>query len=463
MSISFSHTYTELPDRFYSAQAPSQVPAPELLQLNEELCDELGIDLDWIRSEQGLGMLSGNELPESAHPISQAYAGHQFGNFVPQLGDGRAILLGEIDGKDLQLKGAGRTPYSRGGDGKSALGPVLREYLVSEAMYALGVPTTRALAAVATGEAVHRQEGPVPGGIFTRVAASHIRVGTFQYFLVREDQEALQELTQYAIKRHYPDAESIIDFFKAVVSRQATLIAQWMSLGFIHGVMNTDNCSISGETIDFGPCAFMDEFDPKKVFSSIDRNSRYSWENQARIAHWNLTRLAECLLPLLAETPQDAIPLVEEALEAFAPQFEDKYLLCFREKLGLRTASESFINQTLSLLADHRLDFTLFFRNLTRVAMGEDSDFFAGHEKWLSEWKSYGPADASLMQSKNPIIIPRNHRIEEAITAAYNGDFSYFHRLVKAFKTPFQEQAEFADLETPPREHEKVRETFCGT
>lgn len=461
--IDFTHSYADLPNSFFQMHAPEPVPAPELLLLNEELATELGLDLEWLQSADGLGLLSGNALPDSARPIALAYAGHQFGNFVPRLGDGRALLLGEISGKDLQLKGSGRTSFSRGGDGKSALGPVIREYLVSEAMHALGVPTTRALAAVSTGEAVHRQEGPVPGGIFSRIASSHIRVGTFQYFLARQDHEALRSLADYTITRHYPREKSYLELLNAVIAKQADLIAHWMSLGFIHGVMNTDNCAVSGETIDFGPCAFMDNFHPQTVFSSIDHGGRYSWENQARIGHWNLTRFAECLLPLIGEDRERAIQQVKESLQCYAPLFKEHYIARFRAKLGLKDAPECFIDETLSLLAQHKLDFTLFFRNLTRQASGTTSGHFHQLGDWTARWRAQGEIDAALMQTSNPVLIPRNHRIEEAIKATYEGHYDLFRRLNTAWKTPFDETGEYQDLEAPPTEAERVRETFCGT
>jgi uncharacterized protein YdiU (UPF0061 family) len=339
MGIPFDNTYAQLPERFFSRQQPTPAPEPNLIRTNLALAAEIGIAPAWISSPAALATFSGNEIPNGAEPIAQAYAGHQFGGFVPQLGDGRAILLGEvidIHGKrrDIQLKGSGRTVFSRGGDGKSALGPVLREYLVSEAMHALGVPTTRALAAVYTGEIVEREE-PAPGGIFTRVAASHIRVGTFQYFAARQDTEAIRILTDHCIARHYPEAADAdnpaVAFLENVIRAQASLIAKWLPLGFIHGVMNTDNCAVSGETIDYGPCAFIDTFHPDKVFSFIDQNGRYAWGNQPTIAHWNLTRLAETLLPVIDPSPERAKELANSALETFIHHFQSAYLDQFRK------------------------------------------------------------------------------------------------------------------------------------
>ena len=485
MEIPFNNSYAHLPERFFSKQKPAGASEPFLIRTNTALASELGIAHAWLDSPAALAVFAGNEIPEGAEPIAQAYAGHQFGGFVPQLGDGRAILLGEvidIHGKrrDIQLKGSGRTAFSRGGDGKSALGPVLREYLVSEAMHALGVPTTRALAAVFTGEIVAREE-PAPGGVFTRVAASHIRVGTFQYFAARHDTEAIQILTDYCIARHDPQAADAENparaFLESVIRAQATLIAKWLPLGFIHGVMNTDNCSISGETIDYGPCAFIDTFHPDAVFSFIDRKGRYAWGNQPTIAHWNLTRLAETLLPILDPSPERAKEIATAALDQFIHHFQPAYLNHFREKLGLATdtdldASAAFIKSTLGTLAQNKVDFTLFFRQLTLLA-GEDtradlSSLFIdpqAAEAWITHWKSIAKPDNHLakMKSSNPILIPRNHRIEEAIQAAYQNDFSLFHRLADALVKPFDENPEYADFELAPLPDQCVKNTFCGT
>ena len=461
---------------------PAYVPEAKLIRFNRELAAKLSIDADWLGSADGVSMLAGNAIPLGAEPIAQAYAGHQFGGFSPQLGDGRAILLGEVidtDGAryDLQLKGSGRTPFSRGGDGKSALGPVLREYIVSEAMAALGVPTTRALAAVTTGERVMRQEGPLLGAVFTRVAASHIRVGTFQYFLARNDIDALRLLADYAIARHYSAAADAPDpyvaLLEAVVAVQADLIAQWMSLGFIHGVMNTDNTAISGETIDYGPCAFMDAFHAQGVFSSIDSLGRYAWGNQSDVGLWNLTRFAETLLPLLSGDPSKATKIAEAVLSGYLERFGNQYIAHFRAKFGLpREAPVELINECFDLLGTQAVDFTLFFRQLTRVAGGEDSQtltaMFGGSEPfktWFAKWRREADPAKHLadMRAANPILIPRNHRVEQAIKSAYTGDFSKFHRLVDALAAPYTDQVEYADLETPPRPEEIVHETFCGT
>ena len=483
MAIPFDNTYAQLPGRFYAVQMPTPVRAPSLIRVNHALARQLGIDPHWLESPEGIGVLAGNVVPEAAAPIAQAYAGHQFGNFVPKLGDGRAVLLGEVvatDGKrlDVQLKGSGHTPWSRRGDGRSALGPVLREYLVSEAMHALGAPTTRALAAVASGEDVFRGEMQA-GGIFTRVAASHLRVGTFQYFATRQDHEGLRMLADFAIQRHYPQIEGSTSpytgLLEEVIAAQANLICQWMGLGFIHGVMNTDNCAISGETIDFGPCAFMEQFHPDCVYSSIDRYGRYSWGNQAQIILWNLRRFAETLLPLIDDNMDRAVDRAERSLESFAPLFHRDFVDIFSRKLGLacdRRKADLFIQTTLEKLSNHELDFTLFFRHLTRVAAGADpADFVALWKKasdvqqWMQEWRTVAQPEVNLtsMRKSNPVLIPRNHQVERAIQAGYEGDFSVFNRLVDALAQPYVDQSDFADLEAPARPEERVMETFCGT
>ena len=482
MNVTFDNTYAQLPERFFAKQEPARVPEPKLIRLNRELAATLSIDTDWLESVDGVAVLAGNAVPEGAEPIAQAYAGHQFGGFVPQLGDGRAILMGEVidaDGvrRDLQWKGSGRTPFSRGGDGKSALGPVLREYIVSEAMAALGVPTTRALAAVTTGETVMRQEGPLAGAVFTRVAASHIRVGTFQYFLARNDIDALRLLADHAMARHYPDAadapDSYVALLESVVAAQADLIAQWMSLGFIHGVMNTDNTAISGETIDYGPCAFMDDFRWQCVFSSIDSGARYAWSNQPDIGPWNLTRFAETLLPLLSGDQSEAVKMAEGALAGYSERFGRQYVARFRAKLGLPPeAPVELIQECLDLLGTQEVDFTLFFRHLTRVAGGEAPETLTAmfsnrehFETWFVKWRSEAdPANHFAdMRTANPVLIPRNHRVEQAIKSGYGGDFAPFHRLVEALASPYGDQVEYADLEMPPRPEEIVHATFCGT
>ncbi|BDS08016.1 UPF0061 protein [Oceaniferula spumae] len=481
-NIPFDNSYAKLPERFYFKQKPAQVPAPGLIKINEDLARSLGIDSNWLGSPEGTAVLAGNQIPAGAEPLAQAYAGHQFGGWSPQLGDGRAILLGEVVDtagvrRDIQLKGSGQTAFSRRGDGKAALGPVLREYILSEAMYALGVPTTRALAAVITGETVLRQDGPLAGAIFSRVAASHIRVGTFQYFYAQNDADAVRELADYTIARHYPEAldeeEPYLHFFKLAVEAQADLIAHWMSLGFIHGVMNTDNTAISGETIDYGPCAFMDVFHPQCVFSSIDSGARYAWGNQPNIGVWNLSRFAETLVSLVSEDSAVAIEKLEKELAGFSKRFSDQYLSRFLAKFALPPENDgALIKSALGLLAECEVDFTLFFRRLTMVAGGQDRtvveelfDHKAKFGKWFNQWKvEAAPADRlDAMKAANPVLIPRNHRVEQAIQSGYAGDFSLFHRLNEALQHPFKEREEFADLESPPSPEEVVRETFCGT
>ncbi len=486
MPILFDNSYARLPARFYALQPPEPAPAPALLRLNEGLAERLGLDTAALRTPEGVAMLAGGALPASAQPLSMAYAGHQFGNWVPQLGDGRAVLLGEVvapDGKrfDLHLKGAGRTPFSRGGDGKAALGPVLREYIVSEAMAALGVPTTRALAASLTGEII-RRETPEPGAVLARVAASHIRVGTFQYFYARKDTEALEALMDHVIQRHYPGASEAevpaLALLGAVAGRQADLIAHWMQIGFIHGVMNTDNMTISGETIDYGPCAFMDTYNPAQVFSSIDHQGRYAFANQPAIAHWNLAQLAQSLLPLLPGDPEKAASQAQGVLDGFAPAFASAYGARFAAKIGLGQSSaqsRTMIETLLDLMAKDKVDFTVAFSTLTRGAQSGDLSAFQGlftshlaAQAWVEIWQdALGPGGmekaAEIMRRANPRIIPRNHRVEQAIKAAYDQDLQPFETLIEAVKSPFQEQPEFTAYEAPPQPHEVIAATFCGT
>ena len=466
----FDNSYARLPPRFFQRVKPTPVGSPDLIAVNRALAAELGIDADMLTA----AILSGSEVPDGAEPLAMAYAGHQFGHFVPQLGDGRAILLGEVVDRhgrrrDIQLKGSGLTAFSRRGDGRAALGPVLREYLVSEAMATFGIPTTRALAAVTTGERVFR-EMPEPGGVLTRVAASHIRVGTFQYFAARNDIEAIRDLADHAIARHYPDAAQAenpyLAFFDKVIAAQAALIARWLLVGFIHGVMNTDNCAISGETIDFGPCAFMDDFDPDKVFSSIDQNGRYAYSNQARIGRWNLTRLAECLLPLFAEGEEEAVAAAEAALERYEGLFQTAYVTGLRGKLGLMTEQEGDLDLAqgfLQAMAESGADFTLSWR---RLCDGQFDD-----EEWLSRWRARlaeeggDPAERQAsMRRHNPAIIPRNHRIEAVIRAAVDrNDFAPFREMQEALADPFSDRPAFAFYEQPPQPEERVLQTFCGT
>ena len=486
--IPFDNSYARLPERFFARVTPTPVKAPRLIRVNRELAVQLGIDPEWLASAEGVQVLAGNRVPDGADAIAMAYAGHQFGGFVPQLGDGRAILLGEVVDRsgvrrDIQLKGSGRTPFSRGGDGRAWIGPVLREYLVSEAMAALGIPSTRALAAVTTGEEVMR-ETRLPGAIFTRVAASHIRVGTFQFFAGRGDDEAVRLLADHVIARHYPEAAETERpyraFLDAVIKAQAELIAHWLLVGLIHGVMNTDNMSIAGETIDYGPCAFMDEYDPATVYSSIDRFGRYAYANQPNIGLWNLTALTQSVLPLLADDEDRAIADGEEALSAFSPTFQNAYRTGLQRKLGFsaeREGDAALGQDLLKLMHDHRADFTNSFRALSDAATGDDSRLhalfgddsdFAG---WLRHWRerlAQEPTDSetrqAAMRAVNPAYIPRNHRVEAMIRAAVeNGDFEPFEELLALLSNPYEEQCGFEHYTAPPQEHERVQATFCGT
>ena len=447
---------------------PTPVANPRLLAFNESLASSLG--LEFATKDDLAFVLGGNELPVGADPLAQLYAGHQFGSYNPQLGDGRAILLGEVvdrTGKrrDIQLKGSGRTPYSRGGDGRAWLGPVLREYVVSEAMHALGIPTTRALAAVATGEDVYR-ETALPGAVLTRVASSHLRVGTFQVYAHRGEIENLRLLTQYAIERHYPDADGPMGLLRAVCDRQADLIASWMSVGFIHGVMNTDNCAISGETIDYGPCAFMDAFHVNRVFSSIDRQGRYAFSNQPQIAVWNMAQLATALLPLL-ENSDAALAEATQIVHAMSDQIETAWRTRFAAKIGITSPTKqdrALIDDLLVLMQKDGADFTNSFRALSgddAVAQFTDRvGFAAWREKWRARLAAEDDPEA-VMNAANPVIIPRNHRIEEMIQAAVAGDMAPFNRLMDALATPFT--ATDPELHRPPSQDEIVPATFCGT
>lgn len=486
MRIPFDNSYAKLPEAFFQRGHPTPVAAPVLIRLNRGLATSLGMDPDFLESPDGLAILSGNQVPEGADPLAMAYSGHQFGGFSPQLGDGRAILLGEVIGKDglrrdIQLKGPGLTPFSRRGDGRSALGPVLREYIVSEAMATLGVSTTRALAAVASGENVVR-DGVVPGGIFTRVAASHIRIGTFQWFAARQDSENLRILADYVIARHYPnllDAENrYLALLDAVIARQARLIAHWMQLGFIHGVMNTDNMSVSGETIDYGPCAFLDTYHPLKKFSFIDQQGRYAFARQGEIAHWNLTRFAETLIPLIHQDTEKSIAHAEAALERFPEIHHDALQQRLTAKIGLEgDASHDWplVTALLEAMTAGEADFTLVFRHLT-IALETDDNapvirLFNQPDaitSWLSDWRTriqdLTKDDVlALMRRSNPIFIPRNHRIEEAIQAAYRGDYQPFHRLNDILQHPFAEQPDTTEYESAPAPEQIVQATFCGT
>ena len=469
----FDNSYARLPSHFYAPQAPTPVSAPRLIALNRGLAARLGLNADWLASEDGLAMLAGNALPEGAEPIAQAYAGHQFGGFVPQLGDGRAVLIGEVVAPDearfdLQLKGSGPTPFSRRGDGRAWLGPVLREYLVSEAFVGLGLPTTRALAAVATGERVVRDGFSRPGAVLTRVAASHVRVGTFQYFSARGDLDALRTLCNIMISRHYPEADGPLGLLAAVVAAQARLIAGWMSVGFIHGVMNTDNMAISGETIDFGPCAFMDAYHPRKVFSSIDTQGRYAYGNQPQIALWNLAQLATCLLPLIGEG-EAAVEEASRVLDGFIPVYQGEWLRRFGAKIGIAAATEAdlpLIESLLERMATEGADFTRTFRGLITGKARDEFTDPAAFDTWAPSWQARLADEAdpqAVMTAANPIRIPRNHRIEQAITAAVAEDFAPFERLMAALADPFVENPDWADLEAAPWPEERVARTFCGT
>jgi uncharacterized protein YdiU (UPF0061 family) len=476
----FDNSYARLPRRFYAQLNPTPVHNPRMVQLNYALAEELGLEPKLLDSDVGAAFFTGNQIPNGAEPLAMAYAGHQFGNFVPQLGDGRAILLGELidrDGKrrDLHVKGAGQTPFSRRGDGRAALGPVLREYIISEAMHALGIPTTRTLAAVTTGEPVFR-ESVLPGAVLVRVAASHIRVGTFEYFAAKGDREAIKILADYVIARHHStlttDPQPYRALLAAVCEVQAALVARWMHIGFIHGVMNTDNMTISGETIDYGPCAFMDTYDPATVFSSIDHHGRYAYGNQPRIAHWNLARFAETLVPLLADKQEAAIAIAEETLNQFPARFERHLLNGMRCKLGLTNAQAddvSLIHALLDLMQEHTADYTNTFRQLCAVADG--SDALPGYEAWATRWlkrleqENYSLHDAAtLMRASNPAVIPRNHRVEAALNAAVQrSDFSLLETLLAVLSSPFDLKPEYAEYSNPPAPHERVQQTFCGT
>lgn len=486
--IRFDNSYARLPEHFSAAVLPTPVAAPLLIAFNHELAQELGLDLSGVDDARLAAIFSGNVVPAGAEPLAMAYAGHQFGNFVPQLGDGRAILLGEVidtNGKrrDIQLKGSGPTRFSRRGDGRAALGPVLREYIVSEAMHALGIPATRALAAVATGERVQRETG-LPGGVVTRVAASHIRVGTFQYFAAREDTDAIKALCDHVIERHYPEVRAepkpYLALLQEIAARQRELICRWMMVGFIHGVMNTDNVAISGETIDFGPCAFMDEYNPNKVFSSIDAQGRYAYNNQPGIAQWNIARLAECLLPLLDDDADKAVEEANAVLAEFAEAFPKLWLSGMRKKLGLTTqddADSQLVQDLLALMHRSEVDYTLTFLRLCDAADGNAEPFrgmfidLAGADEWLARWRQRAwqeatteSARAQAMRAVNPAVIPRNHRIEEVIAAAVeDGDLEPFHAMLKATARPYEELPEFAVYAQAPMGHERVFRTFCGT
>jgi serine/tyrosine/threonine adenylyltransferase len=477
LHIPFDNSYARLPGRLYARLAPTPVAQPSLVKVNGALARELGLDPKALASEDGVAVLAGNRVPEGADPLAQAYAGHQFGGWVPQLGDGRAILLGEvIDSRgvrrDIQLKGSGRTPYSRMGDGRAWLGPVLREYIVSEAMHALGIPTTRALAAVATGETVLR-EAPLPGAVLTRVASSHIRVGTFQYFAARQDLEALKALMDHVIERHYPAVDGALALLNAVIDRQAALVAAWMGVGFIHGVLNTDNTHVAGETIDYGPCAFMDTYRSDQVYSSIDHYGRYAYNRQPDVLVWNLAQLATALLPLMGEDRNAAIEAATEAVHRFPDRFQAEWLRVFRGKIGLATEEDGdaeLAQRLLTRMETLRADFTNTFRALGTPAARDEFLDPQGFDAWEAEWRARLAREGASPEARreailraNPAVIPRNHRVEEAIKAGVEGDFAPFHRLVEVLGRPFDDGPDITDLRRPPAEDEVVRQTFCGT
>ncbi|MEQ8395132.1 protein adenylyltransferase SelO [Thalassobaculum sp.] len=494
-TIPFDNSYARLPERFFARLPPTPVTEPGLVRVNRELAEALGLDADALASPTGIEILAGNRVPDGADPLAMAYAGHQFGGWVPQLGDGRAILLGEVIGRDgirrdLQLKGAGRTPFSRGGDGRAALGPVLREYIVSEAMHRLGIPTTRALAAVTTGQPVYR-ETMLPGAVLTRVARSHIRVGTFQYFAARRDSEGTRSLADHVIARHYPEAADAerpyLALLDAVIGAQARLVAQWLGIGFIHGVMNTDNTSIAGETIDYGPCAFMDRYHPQTVYSSIDHAGRYAFANQPAIVQWNLAQLAQCLLPIIDENEDRALAAAQHAIDGFPAVFEAALTVVLEGKLGLaepRDGDLALAQDLMSRMAENGADFTLTFRGLADLldppaenpqcdspgprAQFQDPTAF---DTWAEAWQARLAEDAkpakeraAALRAANPAVIPRNHLVEEAIRAAEdNGDLAPFEALLLALTNPYEDLPEHARYQQPPRPDQVVRQTFCGT
>lgn len=485
------NSYLQLPEVCYARVAPTPVSRPRLLRLNTALAEQLGLDPRALAAPDAVEVLAGNRVPEGAQPVALAYAGHQFGNWVPQLGDGRAVLLGEILDRhgvrrDVQLKGSGRTPFSRGGDGRAALGPVVREYLVSEGMAGLGIPSTRALAMLASGDPVIR-ERVAPGGVLVRVAASHVRIGSFEYLSARREHAALRALADYVIARHYPaladSGQPYRDLIEAVAIRTADLVAEWMRVGFIHGVMNTDNMSIAGETLDYGPCAFMDSYHRDTVFSSIDVHGRYAYGRQPTLAHWNLARLAEALLPLLDADPDAAVASALGALEAYGTRFEASYRAAFNRKLGLRELrddDDGLARDLLEKMGEQGADFTLAFRRLSALSGTPDArdaqvrELFAApaaFDAWLARWRerlaAEGSEDAArhaTMRGANPAYIPRNHRVEQAIAAVVeHDDLAPLEDLLTVLSRPYEDHPEFVHLAAPPQPDEVVRQTFCGT
>ncbi len=480
-NFNFQHSYKELDEIFYSHVNPIPVAKPEMVIINENLAHSLNLDFSNLSGPEQADLFSGNVLPEGAAPLAQAYAGHQFGHFTI-LGDGRAHLLGEHvtpsgNSFDIQLKGSGPTPYSRNGDGRAVLGPMLREYIISEAMYALGVPSTRSLAVISTGENVFR-ETPLPGAILTRVATSHIRIGTFQFAAAQRDKHLLKTLLDYTIARHEPllketdnPALSLLD---SVIQSQSDLIANWLRIGFIHGVMNTDNVTLSGETIDYGPCAFMDQFDPKKVFSSIDRMGRYAYANQPKIIQWNIARLAETLLPLIDENIDKSVEVANEKINGFDKIFESKYVSVMRAKLGLfgeHEEDQELYADLTSWMHKYDKDFTNTFRDLSKERLLEQQDYQnEGFRNWHKRWKKRQEkndmpqsSSISLMERTNPCVIPRNHNVESALQAAQEQNLEPFSELLESMKDPYKENPKFGYFRSPPEPHERVVQTFCGT
>jgi len=489
-AICFDNSYVKLGGRFYAKVKPTLVEQPGIVKLNYALAQDLGIDFDALDPESWAAIFSGNQILSGSEPLAMVYAGHQFGNFVPQLGDGRAILLGEvIDNancrRDIQLKGAGLTPFSRQGDGRAALGPVLREYIISEAMHALGIPTTRSLGAVTTGEPVYREK-VLPGAVLTRVALGHVRTGTFQYFAVQRDEKELRQLADYVIARHFPElkeeANPYLKLLEEVMEQQAQLVAKWMHVGFIHGVMNTDNMAISGETIDYGPCAFMDNFSQTKVFSSIDRMGRYAYGNQPSILQWNLTRFAETILPLIDKIPERAVDFANEVIEIYPQRFREYWLSGMRQKLGLfnsETEDESLIQSLLETMQENEADFTLTFRRLCDAALTPEKESSirilfndsSAYDNWAMKWRDRLSREFKtpeerfeLMCQTNPTVIPRNHQVQLALKAAEeDGDYAPFEKLLEVLSSPYAVAEEYSEYLLPPKPDEHVLQTFCGT
>lgn len=477
----FDTTYTTLPEHFFTKLNPVAATSPEIVVVNHSLAQAIGLDFSNLNDKEQAALFSGSQLPKGSTPFAQAYAGHQFGHFT-MLGDGRAIIWGEHitpnkDRLDIQFKGSGRTPYSRRGDGKAALGPMLREYIISEAMHYLGIPTTRSLAVVSTGESIMR-ESNLPGAILTRVASSHIRVGTFEFAANQQCKRTVSSIINYTIQRHYPDLvdhkNKAIALIQAVMERQANLIVNWMRVGFIHGVMNTDNMTLSGETIDYGPCAFMDAYDPNTVFSSIDHTGRYAYANQPRIAQWNLARLAETVLPFIHDDISKAIDIAEKTINHFSHIYKQKWLLMMRSKLGLfgsPTGDEQLISDLLNWMKNNGADYTNTFRKLSQEDKPEgklyqQKDFEAWYERWQNRLKqNTKPLKSSLrlMKSVNPVVIPRNHKVEEGLKAAHNGHFKLFQDLLAALKNPYKDQERLKPFQALPKPNERVYQTFCGT